>query len=111
MSRAAKRLALILIVLALPTYAADKPTLSGDYLFAWAGDVSNKGNDFLAVVDADPESTSYGHLIATAVTDQVSMQVHHTEYVMPEGGLLFANDHLAGRTFVFDVRDPLLRMA
>jgi hypothetical protein len=69
--------------------------------------VSNKGNDFLAVIDADPESTSYGHLIATAVTDQVSMQVHHTEYVMPQGGLLFANDHLAGRTFVFDVRNPL----
>jgi hypothetical protein len=35
------------------------------------------------------------------------MQVHHTEYAMPEGGLLFANDHLAGRTFIFDLRDPL----
>jgi hypothetical protein len=35
------------------------------------------------------------------------MQVHHTEYVMPESGLLFAKDHLAGRTFVFDVKDPL----
>jgi hypothetical protein len=54
-----------------------------------------------------PASASYGHLVATAVTDQVSMQVHHTEYAMPESGLLFANDHLAGRTFVFDVRDPL----
>jgi hypothetical protein len=26
---------------------------------------------------------------------------------MPEGGLLFANDHPAGRTFIFDLRDPL----
>ena len=43
----------------------------------------------------------------TSVTDQKSMQVHHTEYSMPEGGLLFANDHLAGRTFIFDLRDPL----
>lgn len=35
------------------------------------------------------------------------MQIHHTEYTMPASGMLFANDHLAGRTFVFDVRDPL----
>jgi hypothetical protein len=107
MSRAAKGLALILVILALPTHAADRPSASGHYLFAWAGDVSHKGNDFLAVIDADPESGSYGHLIATALTDQASRQTHHTEYVMPEGGLLFANDHDAGRTFVFDVRDPL----
>ena len=107
MSRVAKQLAMALFILALPTYAADRPTTSGHYLFAWAGDVSHKDNDFLAVIDADPASASYGHLMATAVTDQVSKQVHHTEYVMPEGGFLFANDHLAGRTFVFDVRDPL----
>jgi len=107
MPSVAKQLAMALFILALPAYAADRPTTSSHYLFAWAGDVSHKGNDFLAVIDADPESASYGHLIATAATDQVSMQVHHTEYVMPEAGLLFANDHLAGRTFVFDVRDPL----
>jgi hypothetical protein len=35
------------------------------------------------------------------------MYVHHTEYTMPASGMLFANDHDAGRTFVFDVRDPL----
>jgi hypothetical protein len=33
--------------------------------------------------------------------------VHHTEYTMPAGGILFANDHDAGRTFLFDLRDPL----
>jgi 56kDa selenium binding protein (SBP56) len=101
-----KGLILSLLVLAGPTYAAESPA-SGHYLFAWAGDVAHKGNDFLAVIDADPQSTSYGQLITTAVTDQMSMQVHHTEYVMPDGGLLFANDHLAGRTFVFNVQDPL----
>ena len=26
---------------------------------------------------------------------------------MPAGGILFANDHEAGRTFLFDLRDPL----
>src|SRR6202161_3057334 len=63
--------------------------------------------DFLAVIDADPASPTYGKLITTLVTDQPTMRVHHTEYVMPASGRLFANDHDAGRTFIFDVRDPL----
>ena len=79
----------------------------GHYLFAWTGDFDYKGNDFLAVIDADPSSASYGKLITTVVTDQPTMQIHHTEYVMPVSGMLFANDHLAGRTFIFDVRNPL----
>jgi hypothetical protein len=80
---------------------------SGHYLFAWTGDVAKKGNDFLAVIDADPASPTYGKLMTTLVTDQQTQQVHHTEYEMPASGMLFANDHLAGRTFIFDVRDPL----
>lgn len=80
---------------------------SGRYMFAWTGDVANKGNDFLAVIDADPASPTYGHLVTTLVTDQQTMLAHHTEYVMPAGGVLFANDHDAGRTFLFDLRDPL----
>ena len=80
---------------------------SGHYMFAWTGDFNHKGNDFLAVIDADPASASYGKLITTVVTDQPTMQIHHTEYVMPASGMLFANDHLAGRTFIFDVRNPL----
>lgn len=57
--------------------------------------------------DADPDSPSYGHLTTTVVTDQQTMLIHHTEYTMPASGMLFANDHDAGRTFIFDVRDPL----
>ena len=73
----------------------------------WAGDAEHKGNDFLAVIDADPSSASYGHLLTTLATDQQTKQVHHTEYTMPASGMLFANDHGAGRTFIFDLRDPL----
>jgi hypothetical protein len=98
-------------------------TAPGHYLFAWTGDAANKragcsascgiegregfGNDFLAVIDADPASAAYGHLVTTVATDQQTMYVHHTEYMMPASGMLFANDHDAGRTFIFDVRDPL----
>ena len=84
-----------------------KANETGHYLFAWAGDPDGKGNDFLAVIDADPASPSYGRLVTTVATDQPTKLVHHTEYTMPASGMLFANDHFAGRTFIFDVRDPL----
>jgi 56kDa selenium binding protein (SBP56) len=69
---------------------------SGHYLFAWTGDVAHQGKDFLAVIDADPASKSYGSLVSTLATDQQTVRVHHTEYVMPVSGMLFANDHDAG---------------
>jgi hypothetical protein len=100
--------ALIFCVVSGPLKSQDpKTTATEDYLFAWAGDAEQKGNDFLAVIDADPSSASYGKLVTTLATDQKTIQVHHTEYTMPASGMLFANDHGAGRTFIFDVRDPL----
>jgi hypothetical protein len=92
---------------AVPAKSEAPIAASGHYMFAWAGDAAGKGNDFLAVIDADPASPSYGRLITTVATDQQTMNAHHTEYSMPVGGMLFANDHDAGRTFVFDVRDPI----
>jgi hypothetical protein len=85
----------------------EKTAAPGHYMFAWTGDEAKKGNDFLAVIDADPSSASYGHLVTTLATDQQTKRVHHTEYSMPASGMLFANDHDAGRTFILDVRDPL----
>ena len=102
--------ALALIFCAANMFApaeAQKAAAPDDYLFVWAGDAAKQGNDFLAVIDADPASPSYGQLVTTVVTEQRTMRVHHTEYTMPESGMLFANDHDAGRTFIFDVRDPL----
>jgi 56kDa selenium binding protein (SBP56) len=104
---------LVCLTLALCIYPAfaqsegRKTTGAGHYLFAWAGDAEGKSNDFLAVIDADPNSPNYGRLVTTLATDQQTMLVHHTEYTMPASGMLFANDHYAGRTFIFDVRDPL----
>ena len=101
---------LALIFCAINIFApaeAQKTRVTNDYLFVWAGDAAKQGNDFLAVIDADPGSPSYGQLVTTVVTEQQTMRVHHTEYTMPASGMLFANDHDAGRTFIFDVRDPL----
>ncbi len=86
---------------------AQTPASAPHYLFVWAGDAAGQQTDFLAVIDAAPESPHYGQLLTTLNTDQRTGYVHHTEYVMPAGGILFANDHNAGRTFLFDLRHPL----
>ena len=108
MGRFLVALAAVLCLVSVPLRSRERNAASrGDYLFVWAGDDAHKGNDFLAVIDADPASASYGHLVTALATDQQTMRAHHTEYTMPSSGMLFANDHDAGRTFVFDVRDPL----
>jgi len=91
-----------------PSLCAQEPKpLAPHYLFAWAGDRAHQAKDFLAVIDAGPSSASYGHFLTALATDQTTMLVHHTECSMPSSGMLFANDHEAGRTFIFDLRDPL----
>lgn len=90
-----------------PSVAEERESAVSDhFLFVWSGDRALEGNDFLAVIDADPASPSYGRLVTTLATDQKTVRVHHTEYTMPASGMLFANDHDVGRTFIFDVRDP-----
>ncbi|HEY2352081.1 MAG TPA: hypothetical protein VGH83_06190 [Candidatus Acidoferrum sp.] len=107
MTRLLTALALILCVANVSPQSGDGTTTAPqDYLFVWTGDAAHQGNDFLAVIDADPSSASYGRLVTSLTTDQQTKKVHHTEYTMPASGMLFANDHDAGRTFIFDVRDP-----
>ena len=96
---------------ALAGPAAQAQPTAAHYIFAWTGAFGTDaagltGMDFMAVIDGDPASPTYGKLVSTVGTDQPTQNAHHTEYVMPEGGLLFANDHNAGRSFLFDLRDP-----
>lgn len=102
----AGRIALVFASMAVMAGSASAAP-AGHYLFAWAGDASGKGEDFLAVIDADPASSSYGKPVASAASGIRSQQAHHSEYWMPASGLLFANDHEAGKTAIMDVRDPL----
>lgn len=87
--------------------AALPPPAPPHALFVWAGDREKEGNDFLLVIDADPRSPRYGRMLTALATDQRTVRPHHTEYTMPVSGMLFVNDHDAGRTFILNVRDPL----
>jgi hypothetical protein len=76
------------------------------HLFVWAGDSDPGDSDFLAVIDVDSTSASYGEVLATTAVD-LSSGAHHTEHQMPEGGRLFANGFRSGRSWVINVSDPL----
>ncbi len=75
------------------------------YLFAWAWDVNHDAGAFLAVVDVDRASATYGQVVATLPTLDGS-DAHHVEYEMTTSQL-FANSLDTGETFVFDLSDPV----
>jgi hypothetical protein len=96
---------LIPVLLAAPAHS-QVATQPAHHVFVWAGDPAKAGNNFVAVVDADPASPNYGKLVTSVATDQKSAKPHHTEYEMPASGMLFANDHDANRTLILDLRNP-----
>lgn len=102
-----KLIAVVAALLGSWAAAPSRSATSGHYLYVWTGDQAKQGQDFLAVIDADPASPSYGRLLISAATDLKSVRIHHTEYEMPASGMLFANDHDANRTIIFDLRKPL----
>ena len=80
---------------------------SSPYLFVWAGDEARKSSDFLAVIDAQPSSPSYGRIVSTLPVAISGSMPHHTEYEFPAGNLLYANGWVAGHTFILDLSHPL----
>src|SRR2546430_14969968 len=49
-------------------------------LYVWTSDADQKDPDFLSVLDADPASSSYGKVIATAPTGSPGNEAHHFGY-------------------------------
>jgi hypothetical protein len=87
---------------------AQPPAKPGHYLYVWTADQAKQGNDFLVGIDADPGSPTFGKLVTGLGTEIKSERIHHTEYEMPESGMLFANDHDSNQSVIFDLRDPLV---
>lgn len=91
----------LLLVCICNASATDSP-----YLFIWAADADKKESDFLAVLDADSQSPTYGNVLTTVEVGFPS-GAHHSEHRMPEDAQLFVNGFRSGRSFVIDLRDPL----
>ena len=78
------------------------------YLYVWAGMGSDSaaGLDMMTVIDADPTSPGYGRLLAALTVDSAGQMPHHTEFVLPPHGPLFANDYMSDKTFLIDFSTP-----
>lgn len=102
--------AVLLVCAAVWKAGAKTPegTASGSpYLFVWAGDEARKASDFLAVIDVNPSSSSYGRIVNSVPVGITGSMPHHTEYEFPAGNLLYANGWVAGHTFILDLSQPL----
>lgn len=78
-------------------------TVGSTHVLVWAWDVDHDAEAFLAVVDVDRGSQSYGQVTGTLVAPGGS-DAHHVEYEMTTSQL-FANSFDTGRTFVFELGD------
>jgi len=115
----------ILLLAVFPLIAAAVPP-SSHYLFVWAMEAKHPlasvpemtptdiparrsglglGKDILAVFDVQP-GPSFGKLVAMLPVGDAA-QAHHTNYTEPPDDMLYANDWLGNRTYVFDLHDPV----
>lgn len=115
----------LLLAVIFPLIAEAAP-ISSHYLFVWAmeaqhphalvaemtpADIPTRrsglglGKDFLAVFDVD-RGPLFGKLVAMLPVGDAA-QAHHTNYAESPNDVLYANDWLGNRTYVFDLRDPL----
>ncbi|HLI19447.1 MAG TPA: hypothetical protein VKV22_14410 [Rhodanobacteraceae bacterium] len=116
--------ALLLLVSNFPPFATAAPSPS-HYLFVWAMEARQPlaavpemtpvdiparrsglglGKDFLAAFDVQP-GASFGKLVAMLPVGDAA-QAHHTNYSEPPDDMLYANDWLGDRTYVFDLQNP-----
>lgn len=90
-----------------PRPDSDTPADPGSrFLFVWAGDADRSDPDFLSVLDADPDSPTYGAVVTTLSVDATGTVPHHTDHQMPPDGVLWANGFGSGDVFRFDLTAP-----
>jgi hypothetical protein len=87
-------------------WAVASAPLQRRYLVAWGMEskypADGAGRDFLAVFEiGDP--ADFGRLVAMLPVPTHAQMAHHTNYVMPPNHMLFANDFMAGQSYIFDL--------
>ena len=86
-----------------------RPAQPARFLYVWAGTGHSRehaGTDFLAILDANPDSPSYGHILGARAITNAGVMPHHAEFVLPAGRPLFANDFTTGKSFLIDHSNP-----
>jgi len=84
------------------------PPFTGEpYLLVWAGDADRQNADFLAVIDADWSSPTYGKVLKTYPVRSRGNEPHRLLGAMRDDRRVFASGLLTNRTFAFDLAQPL----
>jgi hypothetical protein len=96
-----------LVFAACARQPATPPFTGEPYLLVWAGDADRQSSDFLAVLDADPRSPSYGKVLRTVPVRSRGNEPQSLNDELRPDRRVFASGILTNRTFVFDVRQPL----
>jgi hypothetical protein len=85
----------------------ETPIFTGEpYLLVWAGDADRQNADFIAVIDADPTSSTYGKVLRTYPVRSRGNEPHAFTPVRGDGRV-FGSALLTNRVFVFDLQKPL----
>jgi hypothetical protein len=95
---------LLLAVCGCSPMATTNESGGSTHVFDWAWDIDKDSDDFLAVVDVNRRSATYGQVVSTLPAPG-GRGAHHVEYELATNQL-FANAFETGRTFVFDIGDP-----
>lgn len=75
-------------------------------LYVWTRDGDGQETDFLAVVDADPASETYGEIVHRAATGSSGNEAHHFGYTV-DTGRIFAGGLFSNEVFIYDTEtDP-----
>lgn len=75
-------------------------------IYVWMSDAAAEVPNFLAVIDADSTSGTYGTILKTIPTEGIRGDAHHTNVTLPKSGMLFANDFMGNGTHIFEMTDP-----
>jgi hypothetical protein len=94
---------LLLAVCGCSAMATTSESGRSTHVFVWAWDIDKGSDDFLAVVDVDRRSATYGQVVTT-LPAQGARGAHHVEYELSTNEL-FASAWDSGRSFVFDLAD------
>jgi len=79
-------------------------------LYVWTRDATGQGSDFIAVVDADPRSTTFGDIVATVPTGSTGNEAHHFGYT-EDARRIIAGGMFSNRVFLYDVGDDPRRLS
>lgn len=78
------------------------------YLYIWMGDKDGKEDDFIAVVDVQEGSPTFGRFLASQQVGLKGSMPHHLEYEIPSPGqLLYGNAHHHELLILVDFSKPL----